>query len=40
MHFKPGAAMLRPLYFDGVEQGGAISILSGRREQLLVYPLN
>jgi len=24
MLFNRGAAMLRPLYFDGVEQGGAI----------------
>jgi hypothetical protein len=30
--------MLRPLYFDGVEQGGPIPTLSGRREQFLVYP--
>jgi hypothetical protein len=32
--------MLRLLYFDSVGQGGAIPILSGRRERFLVYPLN
>jgi len=40
MLFNRGAAMLRPLYFDGLEQGSAIPILSRRREQFLVYPLN
>jgi hypothetical protein len=32
MLFDRGAAMLRPFYFDGMEQSGAIPIQSGRRE--------